>query len=158
MEAISAADVRHLTCFQCGDATALGCDLCSAPICVEHSRPFAFDGVKGVTASRICWPCDAADQVKSTSNSDNAESPRATPATPCTQSYTQRKYRQPIIQAAQAQATSYTRSASTGNASTGNQLYRQRKHRQPIIQAAQARATRYTRSASKGNASTGNQL
>ena len=55
------------------------------------------------------------------------------------------KHRQPILQAAQAQATSYTRSASTGNASTGNQLYRQRKHRQPVIQAAQAQATSYTR-------------
>ena len=49
------------------------------------------------------------------------------------QLYKQRKHRQPVIQAAQAQATSYTRSASTGNASTGNQLYRQRKHRQPVI-------------------------
>ena len=36
-----------------------------------------------------------------------------------------------LIQAGQAQATSYTDSPSTGN-----QLYRQPKHRQPVIQAA----------------------
>ena len=49
-------------------------------------------------------------------------------------------------QAAQALATSYTRSVSTGN-----QLYRQRKHRQPVIQAAKAQAASYTGSASTGN-------
>ena len=53
---------------------------------------------------------------------------------------------QPVIQAAQTQATTYT-----GSASTGNQLHRQRKHRQPVIQAAQAQATSYTDSASTGN-------
>ena len=46
--------------------------------------------------------------------------------------------RQPVTQAAQAQATSYTSSPSTGN-----QLYGQRKHRPPVIQAAQAQATSY---------------
>ena len=50
----------------------------------------------------------------------------------------QRKHKQPVIQAAQAQASSYTSSASTGN-----QLYQQRKHKQPVIQAANAQATSY---------------
>ena len=60
----------------------------------------------------------------------------------------------PVIQAAQAQATSYTRSASTGN-----ELHWQRKHRQPVIPAALAQATSYTDGASYiRNASTGNQL
>ena len=44
------------------------------------------------------------------------------------------------MESSQAQATSYT-----SNASTGNQLYRQRKHRQPVIQPAQAQPTSYTR-------------
>ena len=68
------------------------------------------------------------------------------------------EHRQPVIQAVQAQATSYIGSASAGNQlyrqssqaqptsctgspGTGNQLYKQRKHRQPVIQAAQAQAT-----------------
>ena len=64
------------------------------------------------------------------------------------QLYRQSKHRQPVIQAAQAQATRYTVSPSTGN-----QLYKQRKHRQPVIQAAQTQATSY-----KSSSSTGNQL
>ena len=46
---------------------------------------------------------------------------------------TLRQHMQPVVQAATAQATSYT-----GSDSTGNQLYRQRMHRQPVIQAAKA--------------------
>ena len=69
------------------------------------------------------------------------------------QLYRQPKHRQPVIQAAQAQATSYTGSASTGNQLYTQRKHRQRKHRQPVIQAAQAQATSYT-----GSASTGNQL
>ena len=53
--------------------------------------------------------------------------------------YRQRKHRQPVIHAAQAQAISYT-----GSPSTGNQLYKQRKHTQPVIHRGQARATSYT--------------
>ena len=78
------------------------------------------------------------------------------------QLYRQRKHRQPVIQAAQAQTTSSTGTPGpenkqlivqageaqaisyTGSANTGNQLYRQRKQRQPIIQAAQAQATSST--------------
>ena len=59
------------------------------------------------------------------------------------QLYRQPKHRQPVIQAAQAQATSYTGSASTGNQLYTQRKHRQRKHRQPVIQAAQAQATRY---------------
>lgn len=51
-------------------------------------------------------------------------------------------------QAAQAQATSYTRRPSTGN-----QLHTQPKHRQPVVQVAQAQATSYIRSPSTGNQS-----
>ena len=46
----------------------------------------------------------------------------------CNQLYRQRKHRQPLIQAAQAQATSYT-----GSASTGNQLQRQRSTQQYFV-------------------------
>ena len=60
--------------------------------------------------------------------------------------YKQPKHKQPVIQAAQADATSYTSSASTSN-----QLYKQLKHRQPVIQAAQGQATSYTNSPSRGN-------
>ena len=54
------------------------------------------------------------------------------------------------MQAAQAQAASYTSSASTGN-----QLYRQRKHRQSVIHAAQAQATQAQATSYTGSASTG---
>ena len=67
------------------------------------------------------------------------------------QLYRQPKHRQPVIQAAQAQATSYTRSASTGNQLYTQRKHRQRKHRQPVIQAAKAQATRYTARVSTGN-------
>ena len=84
------------------------------------------------------------------------------------QLYRQPKYRQPVIRAAQAQATSYTDSPSACNQlytpsltsecpspSTGNQLYilpkrmqaviyTQRKHRQPVIHPAHAQTTRFT--------------
>ena len=72
--------------------------------------------------------------------------------------YKQRKHRQPVIQATQAQATTYTRSTCTSNASTGNQLYRQRKHRQPVIQAAQAQATQAQATSYTSSANPGNQL
>ena len=82
--------------------------------------------------------------------------------------YRQPKHMQPVIQAAQAQATSYIGSASTGNQSytqtkhrppvvraiqpsTAHQLYRQLRHRQPVTEAARAQATSYTGSASTGN-------
>ena len=45
------------------------------------------------------------------------------------QLYMQPKHRQPALQAAKAQATSYI-----GSQSTGNQLYTQLKHRQPVTQ------------------------
>ena len=97
------------------------------------------------------------------------------------QLYRQPKHRQPVIQAAQAQATSYTgnpgtkhtlpllqaalaqATSCTGSSSTAYQLYtqpkhrqpviRQRKHRQPVVQAAQAQATSCTGSLSTGNQS-----
>ena len=53
----------------------------------------------------------------------------------------QQKDRQPVIQAAQVQATSYT-----GSPSTGIQLHRQPEHRQPVILVAQAQAATYTSS------------
>ena len=55
------------------------------------------------------------------------------------QLYRQRKQRQPVTHAAQAQATSYP-----GSTSTGHQLPRQRKHRQQVTQAAQTQANRYS--------------
>ena len=68
------------------------------------------------------------------------------------QLYTQRKHRQPVIQAAPAiQATQSQATSYTGSASTGNQLYRQHKHMQSVIQAAQAHATSYIGSASTGH-------
>ena len=73
------------------------------------------------------------------------------------QLYTQRKHRRSVIQSAQAQATSYTCSPSTGN-----QLYKQPKHGQPVIQRAQRMqpATLYTPSLTSEcpSPSTGNQL
>ena len=80
------------------------------------------------------------------------------------QLYKKRKHRQPVTLAAQAQAISYTISATQAtscthgaryirNASTGNQLYMQRQHRQPVtqkapgIQTTQSQATSYTTSA-----------
>jgi len=68
--------------------------------------------------------------------------------------------RQPVIFAAHAQATSYTRSPCTGNqlytqpsqpSSTGNQLYSQPRYRQPVIFAAKGQATSYTGSSGAGN-------
>ena len=63
------------------------------------------------------------------------------------------KHSPPVVQAAQAQATSYTSSASTGN-----QLYRQRKHRQPVIHAAQAHAMQAQATSYTGSPNAYNQL
>ena len=46
------------------------------------------------------------------------------------------KHRQPVIQAAQAQTTSYSASPSTGNPTTSNQLYKLPKHWRPVMQIA----------------------
>ena len=74
--------------------------------------------------------------------------------------YKQPKHRQPVIQPAQAQATS-----SICSSSTSNKLYMQPQHKQPVIPAAQARATSYCTHAAQaqatsytGSSSTSNQL
>ena len=51
-----------------------------------------------------------------------------------------------VIEKAQAQATRYIKSPSTGN-----QLDKHRKHRQPVIQAAKTQAIRYVSSPSIDN-------
>ena len=59
------ADIQSTTCYACHARTTLECELCSAPICEEHSRGFAYDYERWFEiVSRICLPCEADDRLE----------------------------------------------------------------------------------------------
>ena len=56
------SDMSQLLCYACDQPGLLSCDLCGCPMCGAHSMRFALTPRGGHLSTRICVPCDFADE------------------------------------------------------------------------------------------------